>query len=65
MPRQENKKQLVVKMEREPVNGEIFDVLKIDGQEIVAFHVTNIDRLGLEHNNKTMADAVVDYLTKK
>lgn len=68
MPRQEKnkpvQKTVKVAVEREYVDQETFDVLRIDGKEIVAFHVTNIDALGLEHTNQTMSDAVSDYLTK-
>ena len=69
MPRQENekrtakKKDMMVTFEREAVNGDAFDVVRIDGVEIVAFHVTNIDTLALEHNEFSMLKVITDYFT--
>lgn len=65
MPRQENKKQVIARLEREDVNGETFDVFYVDDKEIVAFHVDNIDSLKLEHTNDTMLELIQKYLKEK
>jgi hypothetical protein len=61
MPRQASKKQIEVRLEKEIVNDETFDVLYIDNREIVAFHLKNIETLNLEHNSETMLNLITNY----
>jgi len=61
MPRQENKKRIEVRLEKEIVDDLTYDVLYIDNKEIVAFHLENIEKLNLEHNNATILQFLTDY----
>lgn len=61
MPRQENQNKVEVRLERENVNGDPYDVLYIDNKEIVAFHLKNIDFLQLKHNSDEMVKLIQGY----
>ena len=50
---------------REEVNGDSYDVLYINGKEIVAFHLKHIEELKLEHTNETMLEAVQQLFSQK
>jgi hypothetical protein len=62
--REPKKKQIEVKLERLDSGDSTYDVVYINEEEIVAFNVTNIDGLSLEHSRQQMSDAITNYLTK-
>ena len=65
MPRQAlNTTKAEATLVREEVHGEPYDVLYINGKEIVAFHLNNIEALKVEHTPKTMLEAVTLLLQK-
>jgi hypothetical protein len=64
MPRQREELQKTeATLVREEVNGDPYDVLYINGKEIVAFHLKNIEYLKLEHTNQSMLEAVTQLLS--
>lgn len=59
MPRQKaEESKAEAKLVREEANGDPYDVLYVDGLEIVAFHLKNIETLKMEHTNQTMLKAL-------
>lgn len=63
MPRQkEQETRAEAKLEREEVNGDPYDVLYVNGKEILAFHLKNIELLKMEHTNQTILEAVQELL---
>lgn len=65
MPRQEKQEKIEVRLECVDVGGDPYDVLYIDNKEIVAFHLSNIDKLRLEHTPATMVELIQDYFKEK
>lgn len=61
MPRQEKQKQVEVKLDKVIVDDTTYDVLYIDGKEIVAFHLDNIEKLNLVHTPDTMIELIQNY----
>jgi len=65
MPRQSNMKQVEAKLEKEVVDGKTYDVLYVDGKEIIAFDLENIEKLNMEHSIDTMLEAIQRYFKGK
>jgi hypothetical protein len=64
MPRQKVEEvKAEAKLVREEVNGDPYDVLYINGLEIVAFHLKNIELLKMEHTNESMLESVKQLLS--
>ena len=61
MPRQESQNKIEVRLDRENVNGDAFDVLYIDKKEVVAFHLKNIESLNLQHTPDEMIKMIQEY----
>lgn len=63
MPRQkEQEVKAEARLEREEVNGDPYDVLYVNDKEILAFHLNNIEKLKMEHDNNTILQAVIQLL---